>query len=1020
MAELAKNPMPAFESEWKRIVAQKDKSDENKAGYFKIGTVELTIPPTQIAVNDIKNNFTYQTMRSKGDITFQSGHTSKIIELDIVFHNLDEINNKLRPLIAQLKCSPFTPIYSPYLKSVLIPDGVDTEVYTDKEHLLKKDKEKEKVEDLVSKMGFVDGEKDKHKAQMKEEIYKRDSLSTDFKARMALFIDDNLNPSDVGLIDINKTVSENVQAELSASGGSAAMETGPKSLVNTLKDIEDKIESLSYEKKAYFKELAPNQTEHGNLACVLSQLIISTMPGLPECLSCHITFFVFNYHPFSQKFYFLNNRNEAVADMGECEYFVKWYTSRFMSDAPGSVISLENEPSTLVSFETIRRDRVTDKEGKKVDLGTILRINSDNYNSAECVSISVAISNKIRMLPILSWGVPTCQYLGSDSSEVSIVFNSFPEKDINQDVFLESLKYLFDQVDASSRNSMKDYRQNWATINNNIVNFMGIKDLILQSFDVNTVPGSPGMSNIALKFIDVNTSQLDREKIILKKAVTEERLEAFFNDEIAKKRRGERNLIDDVFLQKDAINQATLDYNKFQLDSLVPKISIDPDAKRYFKSAAKLSGYNIKEVDHNSKEVKDYSEEQKTRNKLFGTMSELVRNGRMAIRSMVFDELWYKPSKNPKATYEPINQEVKNKMKKDIRDALQDKPSDEIPKVYKMMLIRTPYAAEVTRDWSNKLKDYDMGRSNPPDSVLKAMRNNSADKWQDLVNIVYPDMDLPRYIDVSSCPKPTYRDLGVPVYLGQNDTTEARDDYDVVEPDFYFENIKIKDRTSTLETEEGQVRISFDERVSRANADHLSEGGKVARDVVNYIDNEVISESKDEEIILNDQPSDITGSIVDRSEFAKGKIDLMELGSGKKAKVKIIRVIDGDTVVAEGIGRVRLIGIDTPEKGENGYEEAKKFMEDTIGGKEVLLSVDVLGLKDKHRDKYDRALAYVEIDGHDLGEQIIERGLGTVYDKFNFSKIRRYIDAGEFNYSARGYSVDPGELDEIQKTMQDQ
>lgn len=50
---------------------------------------------------------------------------------------------------------------------------------------------------------------------------------------------------------------------------------------------------------------------------------------------------------------------------------------------------------------------------------------------------------------------------------------------------------------------------------------------------------------------------------------------------------------------------------------------------------------------------------------------------------------------------------------------------------------------------------------------------------------------------------------------------------------------------------------------------------------------------------------------------------------------RVSEVIDGDTIELEGVGRVRLIGVDTPERGEECYEEATDFLRRRVGGKTV-------------------------------------------------------------------------------------
>jgi len=94
----------------------------------------------------------------------------------------------------------------------------------------------------------------------------------------------------------------------------------------------------------------------------------------------------------------------------------------------------------------------------------------------------------------------------------------------------------------------------------------------------------------------------------------------------------------------------------------------------------------------------------------------------------------------------------------------------------------------------------------------------------------------------------------------------------------------------------------------------------------------------------------------------------------------LIRVIDGDTimVLVDGIEeRVRLVGIDTPEKGLCGFEEATEALE-------LLLAASTVGLVDAgvaDRDRYGRLLRYLDINGSDPGLELIRSGLASAaYD----------------------------------------
>jgi endonuclease YncB( thermonuclease family) len=90
------------------------------------------------------------------------------------------------------------------------------------------------------------------------------------------------------------------------------------------------------------------------------------------------------------------------------------------------------------------------------------------------------------------------------------------------------------------------------------------------------------------------------------------------------------------------------------------------------------------------------------------------------------------------------------------------------------------------------------------------------------------------------------------------------------------------------------------------------------------------------------------------------------------------RVIDGDTVEMANGDRVRLIGIDTPEVGDCGAEEATERLEALVLGEYVDL-VNPSSVQDT--DRYDRLLRYVDVDGADSGQTLLAEGLAVArYD----------------------------------------
>jgi micrococcal nuclease len=99
--------------------------------------------------------------------------------------------------------------------------------------------------------------------------------------------------------------------------------------------------------------------------------------------------------------------------------------------------------------------------------------------------------------------------------------------------------------------------------------------------------------------------------------------------------------------------------------------------------------------------------------------------------------------------------------------------------------------------------------------------------------------------------------------------------------------------------------------------------------------------------------------------------------SSGPSSARVVRVVDGDTVVLSGIGKVRLIGIDTPEvygEQECFGRRASAYAERVLApGTKVRYRIGV-----EPRDRYGRALAYVYLeDGRMFNEMLASAGYAT-------------------------------------------
>lgn len=94
---------------------------------------------------------------------------------------------------------------------------------------------------------------------------------------------------------------------------------------------------------------------------------------------------------------------------------------------------------------------------------------------------------------------------------------------------------------------------------------------------------------------------------------------------------------------------------------------------------------------------------------------------------------------------------------------------------------------------------------------------------------------------------------------------------------------------------------------------------------------------------------------------------LLFRGSVPASGVKVIGVIDGDTVVLEGKSRVRLRYVDAPEEGLCGYKQASDELERLVMGKTVRIEETV-------PDTYGRGMSLVYVVNTLINKEMVASG----------------------------------------------
>ncbi len=99
---------------------------------------------------------------------------------------------------------------------------------------------------------------------------------------------------------------------------------------------------------------------------------------------------------------------------------------------------------------------------------------------------------------------------------------------------------------------------------------------------------------------------------------------------------------------------------------------------------------------------------------------------------------------------------------------------------------------------------------------------------------------------------------------------------------------------------------------------------------------------------------------------------------------KVISILDGDTYdilfTDKTTERIRMQGIDAPEKGMPYYKVAKNYLGELCSGQEVKLKIT-------GKDHHDRTLAWSYLpDGTELSHEMLKAGLAWHFTKYNNDK----------------------------------
>lgn len=498
--------------EKERIKAQKSSREYGRSDFFAIGTVYLTIPPTQISVSEERHNFRYKSLRSASDVVTLSGRSTVRIDLDIMFTGLDDINSKLRPLVAQFKCTPFLTLDSEYLKNIISPEtgGIMDDVSKAERALDDLKKQKKSLESILSSRS---GEKDSIDKILSEVDSLRSSgaISHEHAREIKSVLIGWYVNNDVNVVMRNSDAKKRItttdsagQLQFDAKGFIQDVVKRKIPLGSELTPLTlsiSNIDKLAKEIEAYRDQISKSfdlsideRYYEKQIVGVLSQMSIATVTGYPDTLSCRISMHVFNYDPYTHDYGFVKgyDPDRYTPDICDCDLFIDWYAKRFLGESSGnsSLGKYNLDDSMLFRYTTdITYDDLVRGAAPQVSIEQV-DISADE--GIVVTGISVVLRNIVQFLPVLSGGVPTCQYMGAYNTSIQINLNATNIEKVRQ------IKAMLAIVARIGRTNNRLGRYNMFYISNSLVSLFGLRYFVVDSFSVDTVQGNPGLYSISM------------------------------------------------------------------------------------------------------------------------------------------------------------------------------------------------------------------------------------------------------------------------------------------------------------------------------------------------------------------------------------------------------------------------------------------------------------------------------------------------------------------------------------------
>lgn len=466
---------------------------------FVINDVVLRIPPEEIHIQRRSMPHVIKALRSNSSIKTKSGHSAIDVNFTVPFIGPEEVNKKLRPLIAQFLLTPFCYIENKFLRDAILGGENDTQSMA--------------LALQAINIGTVPGEPHTIQVSFNFTWFNYLPYTPNF-----YFKDNPFDPSSgqkepgtafrlfylSKLVDLGLVTLGNSDVTLETLEFCLAKETDEA--IKTLKSVdESEVENFEGKLVQYLdvleelKGATQSDEQLGDNTFLDGIITLKSQldPSDPSMARASVNKIIESISEVTEKY---ENKKGTKADkllrqlVSERDGLLETGSRVFNGEA-----WLE-WPSTLQSEDRSEDSVRVFYRNRELQMGT---------NSLVVEGMTLSYQHLLVTIPLASHQYATCQYLGS--SDVSVGMNI---KCTNDAAFQEFNSFWnINQNNYLNANYVPDHFKH-LKVTNELVQLMGAKDMMWVANDVHTIPGNPGIYQGNIEFIDAGTTALEQEKLV--------------------------------------------------------------------------------------------------------------------------------------------------------------------------------------------------------------------------------------------------------------------------------------------------------------------------------------------------------------------------------------------------------------------------------------------------------------------------------------------------------------------------